>query len=60
MLPHSVVGQRTNYRGIALMGHIKESSDVVPVGVRVAFAGDVEPLRSLDIGRMAQNQMHVR
>ena len=39
------------------MGHIKESSDVVPVGVRVAFAGDVEPLRSLDIGRMAQNQM---
>ena len=42
------------------MGHIKESSDVVPVGVRVAFAGDVEPLRSLDIGRMAQNQMHVR
>ena len=44
----------------ASMGHIKESSDVVLVGIRVAFAGDVEPLRSLDIGRMAQNQMPVR
>ena len=60
MVPHSVVGQRTNCRGIASMGHIKESSDVVLVGIRVAFAGDVVPLHSLDIGRMVQNPMLVR
>ena len=38
----------------------KVSMLFVPVGIRVAFAGDVESLRSLDIGRMAQNQMPVR
>ena len=41
MVPDTVVGQRTNYSGIALRGLFKESSDVVPVGIRVAFAGDV-------------------
>ena len=60
MVPDNVVGQRTNYSGIALRILFKESSDVVPVGIRVAFAGDVVPLRSSDIGRMVENPMLVR
>ena len=33
---------------------------LVPIGIRVAFAGDVVALRSWDIGRMVENPMIVR